>query len=276
MAPVDFKKKFSFRHSNSKYNREKTLKHRQLKFQLSELKIFLRNMIDQEKVDIVQSILATTTNSSSQYIEFTRFRSKQLPHQVTSDLRLINRSISNVIETTDHQTASRISSTSLLKRKASVDDLNNNNNNNNVTINTNKCHHMSSKRIKVEKSKINWKTLHIDAGIGIDNVLHYASRRGKTCFIDMLLDMGLFGIDEANFSEERDTALGIACDFGWLDTAKLLIARGADLNYENKRGKTPLTLATELVYPYDMQMCKILVESGAQINHVIKNNSNNE
>ena len=103
------------------------------------------------------------------------------------------------------------------------------------------------------------------------NALHYACRLGKTCFVDMLLESGAFGIDEPNWTSERDTPLGIACEFGWLDTARVLVARGADVNYENERGKTPLILATELVEPFDYEMCKMLVENGANINQMTSN-----
>ena len=113
-----------------------------------------------------------------------------------------------------------------------------------------------------------WQRLLRVDDIGLDNALHYAARLGKTCFIDMLLESGSFGIDEPNWSNERDTALGIACEYGWLDTAKVLIARGADVNYENAFGKTPLVLATELVAPYDLEMARMLVENGAMVNQL--------
>lgn len=117
------------------------------------------------------------------------------------------------------------------------------------------------------------RLLHID-NIGENNALHYASRLGKTCFIDMFLETNMFAIDEPNHSVRRDTALGLACEHGWLDTAKVLIARGADVNYENACGKTPLILATELVAPYDLELARMLVENGADVNQLTQGNKN--
>lgn len=86
-----------------------------------------------------------------------------------------------------------------------------------------------------------------------------------------MLDSGAFRIDEPNWSDERNTPLAIACEFGWLDTAKVLIARGANVNYVNAHGKTPLILATELIAPYDLEMCKMLVQNGARLNDITLN-----
>ena len=86
-----------------------------------------------------------------------------------------------------------------------------------------------------------------------------------------MLDSGAFRIDEPNSLPERNTPLAIACEFGWLDTAKVLIARGANVNCVNADGKTPLILATELIAPYDLEMCKLLVQNGARLNEITIN-----
>ena len=119
-------------------------------------------------------------------------------------------------------------------------------------------------------SKITWSLFYIDKNRR-DNPLHYACRLGKTCFIDLLLDTGEFDVNAANNSLEQDTPLCIACDGGWLDTVKLLIERGANVNIENGRHKTPLILATELIHPYDSQMCMLLMNAGAQVNTITRN-----
>lgn len=118
--------------------------------------------------------------------------------------------------------------------------------------------------------KVTWSSFRID-NENKDNVLQYACRCGKACLIDALLDTGNFDINEPNFSEDLDSCLTIACDEGQLDTAKILIARGADVNYENRKSKTPLILATELIEPCDTELVKILLTNNALVNKTTSN-----
>ncbi|CAF0804567.1 unnamed protein product [Brachionus calyciflorus] len=104
-----------------------------------------------------------------------------------------------------------------------------------------------------------------------DNCLHYAARLGKTCLIEIILDTVKIEIDSRNPNDDLNTALCIACDAGWLDTAKVLISRGSKINYENAKHKTPLILASELIYPYDFQMSKLLISNGALVNYQTTN-----
>jgi ankyrin repeat protein len=142
---------------------------------------------------------------------------------------------------------------------------------NNTTCSTNSQHNIDrstalfSHDCKIFKP-IDWSNLQLNSEK--DNALHYASRLGKTCLIDVLLDTGYFDVNCVSIDSVAggDTPLTIACDCGWLDTAKLLIARGAEVNYETRKCKTPLILSTELVAPYDLQMCLILLRSGATVN----------
>jgi ankyrin repeat protein len=120
--------------------------------------------------------------------------------------------------------------------------------------------------------KITWSSFGIDTE-NKDNVLHYACRCGKSCLIDTLLDTGHFDINEPNFSEDLDSCLTIACDEGQLDTVKILISRGADVNYENLKSKTPLILATELIEPCDTELVKILLTNNAFVNKTTSNSN---
>lgn len=123
----------------------------------------------------------------------------------------------------------------------------------------------SLKKFKAIK-EIDWSLFYLD-NESKDNCLHYAARLGKTCLIDTILDLVKFDVDFRNQKDDQNTALCIACDVGWLDTAKVLISRGSDVNYENAKYKTPLILATELIYPYDSQLAKLLISNGALVNH---------
>lgn len=123
----------------------------------------------------------------------------------------------------------------------------------------------SLKKFKALK-EIDWSLLYLD-NESKDNCLHYAARLGKTGLIDTILELVKFDINARNLKDDQNTALSIACDSGWLDTAKILIWRGSDVNYENSNNKTPLILATELIYPYDFQLAKLLISNGALVNH---------
>ena len=125
----------------------------------------------------------------------------------------------------------------------------------------------SVKKVKTIKNirKIDWSKFYIDPA-GENNPLHYASRLGKAGLIDPLLSTGHFNINQPNRSDAEDTALTLACDIGSLNVTKELLARGADSNYENKELKTPLILATELTYPFDMKLCNLLLTNGALVN----------
>ncbi len=102
-----------------------------------------------------------------------------------------------------------------------------------------------------------------------DNALHYCCRLGKEKLINIFVDSGHFDIDEPN--NDGDTPLHIAVDCGWLDVVKRLISLGANINYENKKFKTPVILATELISPYDMDMFRLLIKEGANVDSHTKN-----
>lgn len=118
--------------------------------------------------------------------------------------------------------------------------------------------------------KITWSSFLLDPA-SIDNPLHYACRLGKTCLIDSLLETGYFDINEPNYSADLDSCLTIACDEGQLDIAKILIARGADVNYETRKAKNALILATELIDPCDTELVRMLLQANALVNKTTSN-----
>jgi hypothetical protein len=121
-----------------------------------------------------------------------------------------------------------------------------------------------TKRFQAKPRPIRWHTFYIDKQ-GKENALHYAVRLGKVGLVDVLLDTYYFDIDDKTNSAELDTSLMIACDLSILNMVKMLIARGADVNYENGKFKTPLIVATESISPFDYQMVEMLLSNGAKV-----------
>lgn len=225
---------------------------------LKQAKQSLRFAIENEIIYQVEEIISTNkfiiNQSTTSFVQNSHSCSPKskapIPIEITNDYVSLNSSVSNILSTsfiedkTQSNSSKRSASSSLsVKSSDSV---------------------KKTKKIKIIK-RINWSTFYIDKE-GKDNALHYACRLGKTCLIDVLLESGYFCVNEKNSSPEQDTPLCIACDSGWLDTAKLLIARGANVNFENSKSKTCLILSTELIYPYDTQMCKLLLSSRALVN----------
>jgi ankyrin repeat protein len=118
--------------------------------------------------------------------------------------------------------------------------------------------------------KLNWKNLHLNKHK--DTVLHYSCRLGKSILVKLFLDTRNFNINERN--NDGDTPLSIACDCGYTDITSLLIKYGANCNCENNKFKTPLILASELLSPFDVQMCKLLIEDGSALLNYQTNNFN--
>jgi ankyrin repeat protein len=70
----------------------------------------------------------------------------------------------------------------------------------------------------------------------------YAAGNGNAASVQALLDAGI----DAKVRYANDvTALMWAAAYGKLDSVKLLIARGADVDAKDNRGKTALTIAIE-------------------------------
>lgn len=171
----------------------------------------------------------------------------------------------------------------------------------NCLINKRAKLNLNDKKSFVFLKKFQWKKLWIGRNINCkkiarvyhDNMLHYACRHGKLCLVDALIDEGEqilinikacliysltilkypggFNVNARNKSIQQDTPISIAVDFGWIDSAKFLLKRGATVNIENAKFKTPLILATELKYPYDIHMVKILIRFGAKVDMVTHN-----
>jgi ankyrin repeat protein len=116
---------------------------------------------------------------------------------------------------------------------------------------------------------INWSHLPIDKSG--NNALHFATHLNRTCMIDILLDSGYFNIEDKTQNDDQNTPLMIACDDASLDMINLLISRGADVNYENRKNRTPLIIATESKSPFDYHMIDLLLSKGADVNGVTSN-----
>jgi ankyrin repeat protein len=126
------------------------------------------------------------------------------------------------------------------------------------------------KKLLLKYEKLDWKTMQLNKFK--DTVLHYASRLGKVNLIKLFLESKNFDINVCN--NNGDTPLLIACDCGHTEVAKLLVKYDANCNCENINFKTPLILASELLSPYDIEMCKILIEEGNALVNYQTNNLN--
>ena len=132
----------------------------------------------------------------------------------------------------------------------------------------NKPTNSSLMQLLLKYDKLDWKSLHLNKHK--DTALHYACRMGKVNLVKLFLDTKIFNVNDKN--NDGDTILSIACDSGFVDIARLLIKYDADCNCENNKHKTPLILASELLSPYDMEMCKLLIDDGnAIVNYQTKN-----
>lgn len=78
---------------------------------------------------------------------------------------------------------------------------------------------------------------------------------------------------------EKITPLHLACRSGDIETAVLLIHHGANVNFQNIRGFTPLHFAVDRYFtinwcsPVKLEIARHLIENGAEVN--IKDNKNN-
>jgi ankyrin repeat protein len=99
---------------------------------------------------------------------------------------------------------------------------------------------------------------------------------GNTDAVRLLLDLG-FDLDSrtSQGGTNADPALHVAVWRGWLDTVKLLVARGAPLEATNGEGATPLSLAVRaLVEQSDWtphgspQIVAVLLDAGACVDTV--------
>lgn len=95
-----------------------------------------------------------------------------------------------------------------------------------------------------------------DAASG-ETALHIVTQRRDATWLAFMLAKGA----NANATDDRGrTALEIAANLGWRDGVEVLLASGASPNVVNDAGETPLIFA---VHRKDSQMVKQLLEAGA-------------
>lgn len=78
--------------------------------------------------------------------------------------------------------------------------------------------------------------------------------------VKLLLDAGA-NVNRSGLS----TPLGLAAEWGLVDVARLLIARGANVNAKDREGNTPLVWAVD-AEKHRLPMVKLLLEAGADVN----------
>jgi len=94
------------------------------------------------------------------------------------------------------------------------------------------------------------------------NVLQYASLHGHIEVVQLLLDRGA-SPDRRGGNHVVHTALGISCENGYTDIARLLIERGADVNKTNTDERTPLHKTAIKGRP---DTARLLLDHGAKAN----------
>lgn len=98
------------------------------------------------------------------------------------------------------------------------------------------------------------------AGV-LEGQLWYAVAQGQVDEVKRLLDQGA----NANITDpfRTNSALGIAAMNGHTEIAKLLIDKGADVNFQANNGNTALMLAAQAGHA---DIAKLLIEKGANVN----------
>ena len=109
--------------------------------------------------------------------------------------------------------------------------------------------------------------LNLENNVGL-TAIHLAALKGKTPVVEYLIDSGTY-VDK--LGRDGWTPLLKACEGGKVETARLLLDRGAYVNFRTaKYSNSPLHRAANYGY---LELVKMLVSNGADIN--IRNNSNN-
>jgi uncharacterized protein len=90
-------------------------------------------------------------------------------------------------------------------------------------------------------------------------VLMFAVKEGHVIVVQQLLDSGA-NPNVASKNEDGATPLTIAAEHGRLEITKILLNKGADINFQNAHGNTPLMYAAENNYP---EVAEVLLNAGA-------------
>ena len=104
-----------------------------------------------------------------------------------------------------------------------------------------------------------------------ETILHCAARTLHTEIVELLISKGA-DVNAADGTINGDTPLFHSIKMihskkskrkGLSEMTKLLIKRGAEINYENRRGKTPLYKA---IYWRNKETAELLIANGAEVN----------
>jgi ankyrin repeat protein len=100
-----------------------------------------------------------------------------------------------------------------------------------------------------------------------DYLLHIATEQGHTMVVKTLLEEKV--ITDC-IGDAGATPLYIACQNGFIEIARALVARGADVNFSLPNGNTPLYIA--ITYGHT-EVVKLLLAHGAKINQKVGTNT---
>jgi len=218
---------------------------------LTAIKNLLKEAIDQQNLGQIREIISKNSQVSFEKLNISRDNqfSKLELHLLLNEYTNVSNLITNFIQT-DESTHKRDESKLLENRT------------NNLQQEKLRC---SSYQVVQE---LDWNRIFLN---NKQNPLHYACKLGHIETVQTLIELRKFDMNAQTNSLERHTALNIACDLGYVEIAEVLVANGADVNYENGLNKTPLIQATELDYPFNVKMCELLLANGAQVNKSTSN-----
>lgn len=99
-----------------------------------------------------------------------------------------------------------------------------------------------------------------------DTPLHVAAQYGYLDVIRVLLDVGGANIEQTNYKHySGETALLRAIHFKQFGTVQLLLDRGANIEHADKHGETPLFYSLSSLCP--LSLLENLLDRGANIGH---------
>eukprot|EP01036_Dinobryon_divergens_P026860 gene26860-35552_t len=116
--------------------------------------------------------------------------------------------------------------------------------------------------IKALMGSARWKKEYLQCFFGPESLLMIAAKAGYSEIVELFLDAGAV-VDERRMGGKAVTALFLAVQGGHVDTAKLLLSRGADMAFRSAlNGRT---VFLEAVWQGHTPVVNLLLDCGANV-----------